>query len=154
MHASPAKKSPERRPRSERPKYPLTAFPSLTIPVLFYVVLAVFGGAAVQIWPTAPALGWPMPTGVRLTLTWGDLIVLVGLIALFADIVKSASSGTAAIVNHMLSVALLALCLILFLLAPTFSSPAFLALLVMLTIDVVAGFTISTFNARRDVTWD
>ena len=91
---------------------------------------------------------------VAWALTWGELLVLLGLIALFADLLKSTSTGRAAVVNHVLSVGLLIICLVLFLLAGAFVTSTFFFLIVMIALDAIAGFTITTISARRDVAFE
>lgn len=135
----------------DRWKYPLTALPALALPVLLYALSALFisdGPIAVTL--AAPALSLPMPT-VRWQISFADLFAFGGLICLFADLLKSTSTGRAAVVNHMFSMGLLVVCIVLFLLAPPFVTSTFFLLLAMTALDVVAGFTISTISARRDV---
>jgi hypothetical protein len=136
-------------------RYELTAFPALALPVALYALGAFFTGwAEFARALAAPALSLPSPSSVRWTLTWGEILVLAGLIALFADLLKSTSTGRAAVVNHVLSVSLLVICLVLFLLTPAFATSTFFLLIVMMVLDVVAGFTITTISARRDVAFE
>lgn len=142
-------------PRSKPVRYELTALPALALPVGFYSIGAFLGGKArfVDTLATA-ALSLPSPSGVAWALTWGELLVLVGLVALFADLLKSTSTGRAAVVNHVLSVGLLIICLMLFLLAGAFVTSTFFLLMVMIALDAIAGFTITTISARRDVAFE
>jgi hypothetical protein len=50
----------------------------------------------------------------------------------------------------MLSTATFIIALIVFLLVQAFGTPAFFMLTVMALVDVVAGYTVSIFSARRD----
>jgi hypothetical protein len=50
----------------------------------------------------------------------------------------------------MLSTATFIIALIVFLLVQAFGTPAFLMLTLMALVDVVAGYTVSIFAARRD----
>jgi hypothetical protein len=142
-------------PQSKPLRYELTAFPALALPVGLYALGAVLAGQGQFAGTLARvALSLPSPSAVRWALNWGDLLVLAGLIALFADLLKSTSTGRAAVVNHVLSVGLLVICLVLFLLAPPFVTSTFFLLIVMVALDVVAGFTITTISARRDVAFE
>jgi hypothetical protein len=137
-------------------QYPLTAFPTLLIPVAIYALAAIaFGGgeggfAAVL---NATALDIAMPAGAW-DLKWGDLIVLAGLLALFIDLLKATGTGTATVFNHGLSMGVLIICLLLFLLAERFVTSTFFLLMCMQLLDVMAGFTITIIGARRDVSFD
>jgi hypothetical protein len=134
-------------------KYSLTAFPALAVPVLIYALAALFGGSEFVASIGESLFSLTMPRGVwRLSL--GDLFILAGIVALFVDLLKSTSTSTAAVVNHGLSIALFVICLVLFLLAAPFVTTPFFMLMAMAVLDVVAGFTITTISARRDVSFD
>jgi hypothetical protein len=135
-------------------KYQLTAFPSLAIPVVLYAVAAFFFGAGFREAIDANVLSLPVPAGVRWELSWGEIIVLIGLVALFVDLLKAAGTGTATIVNHMLSAVVFIVCLIFFLITPSFVTSPFFMLTFMCLLDVIAGFTITIIAARRDVTFE
>ena len=91
-----------------------------------------------------------LPSQADLFLTFGDIFVILGLVALFFEIIKAARLGPGTIVDHMLSTAVFIIGLIVFLLVPAFGTSAFLLLVIMTLIDVVAGYTVSIFAARRD----
>jgi hypothetical protein len=133
--------------------YSLTAFPALIVPVLIYAVAALFGGDGFVASLSERMFSISMPAGVW-GISLGDLIVLFGIIALFVDLIKSTSTGTAAVVNHALSTGVFIICLILDLLVPAFVSTPFFMLMVVMLLDIVAGFTITTISARRDVSYE
>lgn len=83
-------------------------------------------------------------------LSRGDLLVILGLIFLFFEVIRSTRSDATAIVNHGMSMAVLAVCFIEFLTLANFATSTFFFLTVMTLLDVVAGFTISITSARRD----
>ena len=120
---------------------------------LVAVVLIVFAVMAIgaNFSPGAALFELALPSGGDLFLTAGDIFVLIGLAALFLEVVKAARLGAASVVDHMLSTAAFIAALIGFLLVPALGSTAFFLLTVMALIDVVAGFTISIFTARRDL---
>jgi hypothetical protein len=95
---------------------------------------------------------WVLPSGADFFLTFGDVFIIFGLVALFFEVIKSARLGPGTIVDHMLSTATFIIALIVFLLVQAFGTPAFLMLTLMSLVDVVAGFTVSIFSARRDFT--
>jgi len=82
--------------------------------------------------------------------TWGTFFVAVGLFALFGEILRSTSSDAITITNHALSLCVLVICLLEFVVVKGFNTSVFFYLTVMELIDVIAGFTISITNARRD----
>ena len=142
-------------------------FPLLVIPVVLYNLMAMaFGGpveavdASGQLIQTQAApmanllserfLGLPMISGVEWVLTKGDAIVLLAVIFLFLEILKSTSTGTATIVNHGISLLLFILCLVQFLLMPNFATSTFFILTAMTLLDVLAGVIVTIVSARRD----
>jgi hypothetical protein len=128
--------------------------PLLIIPFLIYNALAftLFGGRP-EGWSGLPGvLSIPMVSGATWSLTWGDLILVVGLVCLFFEVLKSTNTGRTSVIEHMLSTALFVVFLIEFLLIGAAASSAFFLLMIMAVVDVVAGFTISITGAGRDVT--
>ena len=78
-------------------------------------------------------------------------VVLLALILLFIELLKSTSTGTAAIFNHALSMLVFIICLVEFLLHPAFATSTFFVILVMALLDVLAGVVVTIISARRDV---
>jgi hypothetical protein len=95
-----------------------------------------------------------LPSGAEVFVTAGDLFVAGGLIALFVEIVKAARIGAATVADHMMSTAAFIVALVEFLLVPFCGTAAFFLLTAMALIDVVAGYSVSIFAARRDFTVD
>jgi hypothetical protein len=132
-------------------------FPLLMIPVLIYNVWG-FGSTVAHhdsntvrqhlfdAW-----LRVPMASGVEWIVTFGDVMVLLSLLLLFIELLKSTSTGTAAIFNHALSMLVFIICLVEFLLHPAFATTPFFLILVMSLLDVLAGVVVTIVSARRDV---
>ncbi|XBQ14851.1 MAG: hypothetical protein ABL308_07715 [Oceanicaulis sp.] len=91
-----------------------------------------------------------LPSGVW-TISTGDLILMIGLVVLFIEMIKSAGSGTATLLNHGLSMATFLISILLFLLVPMFATSVFFLITLMALMDVVAGFSITAIAARRDL---
>ena len=132
------------------------ALPLLALPVLAYNLAALtlaggFGSQEAAIRMSEALFTLAMSTGVDWPVTLGDLLLLVGLIVLFIELLKSTTSRRTAIVNHALSMLLFVGCLVEFLLAPAFATSAFFLLTVMVLLDVLAGFIVTIVSARRDV---
>lgn len=125
--------------------------PLLVFPFLAYnlVVFTLFGGNPVN-WGVG-MFSIPMPSGMPWAITAGDFLLVVGIILLFVEVLKSTNTARTSIVEHMLSMVLFVLFLIEFLLVGAASSSVFFLLMVMSLIDVVAGFTVSITSASRDV---
>ena len=81
----------------------------------------------------------------------GDLILLLALILLFFELLKSTSSQKVAIVNHALSMILFVGCLVAFLLIKGFATSIFFLILTMVMLDVLAGFIVTIISARKDM---
>jgi hypothetical protein len=127
--------------------------PLLIIPFLIYnaVAFTAFGGAT-EGWRGTDLLTIPMVSGQSWALTAGDLLLVVGLICLFFEVIKSTNTGRSSVIEHMASTALFVVFLVEFLLLAPAASSTFFILMMMALVDVVAGFTISITGAGRDVT--
>ena len=125
--------------------------PLLAVPFVIYniVVFAFFGGNPVN-WG-AGLFSLPMPSGMPWAITAGDFLLVVGVLLLFVEVLKSTNSARSSIIEHMLSMVVFVAFLVEFLLVGAASSSVFFLLMVMSLIDVVAGFTVSITSASRDV---
>ena len=132
------------------------ALPLLALPVLFYNLLAATVGGGFHATAAAARISAPLmtiraPSHVGWVVSPGDLLLAAGLMALFVEQLKSTSSHQAAIVNHSLSVVLFVVCLVEFLLFPAFASSTFFLLMLMVLLDVLAGFIVTIFASRREI---
>ncbi len=93
-----------------------------------------------------------MMSGGVWTMTVGDLIVLVALLILFVEIMKSTVTGSASIIDHLLSTVVFVAYLVEFLLVAGAATSLFFTLMVIALIDVLAGFSVSIRAAGRDIT--
>jgi peptidoglycan biosynthesis protein MviN/MurJ (putative lipid II flippase) len=85
-----------------------------------------------------------------MTIGAADLIVGVGIVLLFLEIVKAARMSRSTVVDHMLSMAVFIVFLVELIVAAGAGTAAFMLLTLLSLIDLVAGFTISIATARRD----
>jgi hypothetical protein len=132
-------------------------FPLILFPVLIYNIWA-FGSTAanndanvVRGHLSDAWMRLPMASGVEWTVAFGDVMVLLALLLLFVELLKSTSTGTAAIFNHALSMLVFIICLVEFLLHPAFATSVFFIIMVMSLLDVLAGVVVTIVSARRDV---
>ena len=134
----------------------LIAIPLLLIPVVLYNIVVLFGGSGGGAVVQADALlrdplfSITMTSGAQLTIGSGDLILFLGLILLFFELVKSTSSQRVAIINHALSMILFIAVLVQFLLLPGFATSTFFLIVIMILLDVLAGFIVTIISSRKD----
>lgn len=125
--------------------------PLLLIPLIAYNFFAfLFMGGSPAGWGNQ-LLTIPMVSGVSWSLTAGDLLLVVGLICLFFEVIKSTNTGRNSVIEHMLSVVVFVIFLVEFLLVGAAASSVFFILMMMALVDVTAGFTVSITGAGRDV---
>jgi hypothetical protein len=133
-------------------------FPLILIPVLTYNIWAFGataasddGGASVRQHLDDVWLRVPMASGVEWSIAFGEVMVLLSILLLFIELLKSTSTGSAAIFNHALSMLVFIICLVEFLLHPAFGTSVFFIIMVMALLDVLAGVVVTIIAARRDV---
>ena len=134
----------------------LIAIPLLLIPVMLYNIVVLFNGSGEgavngDALLREPVFSVTMTSGAQWTIGAGDMILFVGLILLFFELVKSTSSQRAAIINHALSMILFIAVLIEFLLLPGFATSTFFLIVTMVLLDVLAGFIVTIIASRKDL---
>lgn len=127
------------------------AIPLLIVPFVLYNLglLGIFGGGD-DPWATE-MLSLRMMSGGVFSMTLGDLMVLIGLIFLFVEVVKSTRTTNASIMDHLLSTFVFVAFLVEFLLVKGAAHSVFFTLTVIALIDVLAGFSVSMRSASRDI---
>ena len=125
----------------------LRAIPALAIVLAIYLLMGLGGGLMLD----GDAFMITLPSTSVFALRIGDLFVLAGLVALFFEMLKAARSSASAVIDHILSTLTFILALVAFLLVEYCGTGAFFLLTVMTLIDVIAGFSVSIFTARRDL---
>jgi hypothetical protein len=148
--------NPAYAPPAVRLRRPGPAFlvPLLVIPLVLYnlVAFVFLGGNPAGFSNQLVAIF--MPSRAPWVLTLGDLMVVIGLVCLFFEIMKSTRVGQTSIIEHILSTGVFVLFIIEFILVGGAASSAFFILLVMSLIDVIAGFSVSLSAAERDVSYN
>ena len=135
----------------------LIALPLLFIPVVLYNIVVLFGAsgngglAEADAILRDPMFSIPMASGAQWNVGSGDLILFLSLILLFFELIKSTSSQKVAIVNHALSMILFIVVLVEFLLIRGFATSTFFLIVVMVLLDVLAGFIVTIIAARKDL---
>lgn len=92
-----------------------------------------------------------MMSGGTWTMTAGNLLVVVALLLLFGEMMKSTRTSRISIVDHLLSIVVFIIFLLEFLMVRGAAHPTFFTLMVIALIDVLAGFAVSLRSASRDV---
>lgn len=127
----------------------ITAIPLTIIPLILFnaIGFAIGGDPWVNVLFTIP-----MISGVAWNVTLFDVMILLAVILLFFETLRSArpARGTT-ITNHIVSTVILIVYIVEFIVVPVAANSLFFALTVIALFDVVAGFTISIRTAQRDI---
>jgi hypothetical protein len=131
----------------------LSGIPLLIVPFILYNIglAGLFGtGPEGDPWETE-IFSVGMMSGGVFTMTLGILLIVIGLLLFFVEIVKSTRTSNASVVDHLLSTFVFVAFLVEFLLVKGAAHPVFFTLMVITLIDVLAGFSVSLRAAGRDV---
>ena len=127
----------------------MLGFPLLLIPFAIYNMIAFL----------MPGVSWTgtiitvhMMSGGDWTMSAGDMLVALGIVVLFGEVMKSTRIGIRTVVDHALSLVLFLGMLVEFLLVKQAASATFFLLLVISFFDVLGGFAVSLRSAQRDLT--
>lgn len=133
----------------------IQVFPLLTISLIVYNVLVLVAGDA-----SLADMGMTafLNRGVEITLfsgalwkfTIGDLLIVVSLVLLFVEILKSTVTTANSIANHALSLVVGIIALVEFLIFKGFGTSTMFLIICMCVIDVIAGFSITIVASKRD----
>ncbi len=128
--------------------------PLLVIPfALFNAALAgMLGSGADPLGATF--LSFSMISGGRFILSYGHMLVALGLVFLFFEVLKSTRTNNTSVIDHVLSTGVFIAFLVEFLLVAGAAHPVFFLLMLMALIDVLAGFSVSIRSAGRDVSYN
>ncbi|MBL4891197.1 MAG: hypothetical protein JKX91_05130 [Rhizobiaceae bacterium] len=131
----------------------LTNVPLMIVPFITYniVALGLIGDTSSDPWQVV-VLSVAMVSGATWSMTLGDLMITLGLLLLFFEIMKATRVGTDSIIDHLLSTFVLIAFLVEFLLVESAAHAVFFILMVITFVDVIAGFSVSIRSATRDVT--
>ena len=128
----------------------LIAFPLLLIPFVLYNMVAFL----LDMDFTTVLFSVPLLSGRSMALSTGDLLVLLGIVLLYVEILKATRMSSKAIMDHVLSFVLFIIMVIEFIAVPRAATSTFLMLMALSFVDVIGGFTITIRTAQRDITMD
>ncbi|HTT82704.1 MAG TPA: hypothetical protein VMF67_04425 [Rhizomicrobium sp.] len=130
-------------------------FPVLLIVVTVYNVIALahglVGNDAMQTFLAREHVTFHMFSGDLWDFNLGDLLVTLGFVCLFIEIVKSTRTTSRGLINHGLSVLVFVITIVEFIVVRGFSTSVFFFIMVMTAFDVIAGYTISVVAAEHDL---
>jgi hypothetical protein len=126
----------------------LIAIPLTIIPlILFNLIGFAIGGDP---WGNELFGVWLL-SGVRWSLSLGDLMIALALVLLFFEVLRSARYSAGTIYNHIVSTVVLIIYIVEFLAVGAAASSVFFLLTLIALFDVVAGFSVSIRTATRDI---
>jgi len=124
----------------------LISFPLLLLPFAFFnIVIFLLNIPLTDPVFTIPLMSAPTMPPVfdrSITVTTGDLIVAIGMLLLYVEVVKAARPGGKSIMDHVLSFILFLAMAAQLLLMPRAASSTLLLLTVLSFVDVLAGISI------------
>lgn len=129
--------------------------PLMVIPLVLYNLIAFgFVGTSGLTPFDAEVFSMNMMSGGTFSLALGDILLVISLIMLFFEIIKSSRTSNASVIDHLLSTLVFVAYLVEFLLVKSAATPIFFLLMTMAFIDVLAGFSVSIRSAGRDVNFN
>ena len=126
----------------------LKAVPLLLFVLAVYFLLTAMGGPGAL---DKVALSGVVPSGAAWVFRTGDLVIGLGLVTLFIELLKATRANVTTMIDQALSLLLFAACIVLFLMVAAAGTGTFLLLTVMSLVDVMAGFIITVSANRRDI---
>ncbi len=120
--------------------------PMMAVLFVIYNVLAVIGLAGSL--DTGALFVIPMMSGAKVPFTGGALLVTIGLILLYIEILKSTRADQEQMLEQTFSMGLFVVFLVEFLLVQAAGTTTFLMLMIIQLLDVMAGFTVTVASKR------
>ena len=127
----------------------ILGFPLLLVPLAIYNIIAFL----------MPGVSWTgtvtsvhMMSGGDWTMSAGDMLIVLSIILLFAEMMKSTRIGVRSVVDHGLSLLLFLVMIVEFLLVPQAATSTYFLLLVITLVDVLGGFAVTLRTSQRDLT--
>jgi|WetSurSiteA1Bulk_404760.scaffolds.fasta_scaffold122748_2 hypothetical protein len=132
----------------------LTSFPLFLILLVAYLLLA-FGAPNVDGQGlSGTLLALDLFSGAHFKLTVNGIFLVLGVVFLFLEMVKSTRTGPGSVMDHLLSTLVFAAFLVTFVVMRAAGNETFFLLMLMSAVDVLAGFTVTLAAARRDLVVD
>ena len=127
----------------------ILGFPLLLVPFALYNIVAFL----------MPGVSWTetltsvsMMSGGTWTMSLGDMLIVLAIILLFAEMMKSTRIGVRSVVDHGLSLLLFLVMIVEFLLVPQAATSTYFLLLIIALVEVLGGFAVTLRTSQRDLT--
>ena len=128
----------------------ITAIPLPVIPLILFNAI---GFSLGDKWATV-LFPVRMVSGATWSPSLADLMIVVAIVALFFEILRSARPAlNSTITNHIVSTIVLIVYIVEFIVVGVAANSLFFVLTIIALFDVVAGFTISIRTAQRDISF-
>lgn len=125
----------------------MIGFPLLLIPLAIVNIVVFMMGLRLDRLQE-PVVTVDLPSLQSWTITFSDVLLALGLLLLFFEVVKSARPGAKYFTDHLLSFIVFAAAAAEFLLLPQFAHSTFFLLMLMAFTDVVAGIAIRAVRPK------
>jgi len=125
----------------------LIAFPLLLIPFALYNMIAFLLNMPF----TDTVFAIPLMADQRLPVTTGDLLVAVGMLLLYVEVLKAARFGSKAVMDHVLSFILFIAMACELVLVPRVATPTLLLLTVLSFVDVITGLSFAGRPKQQEI---
>lgn len=127
----------------------ILGFPLLLVTFAIYNIIAFL----------MPGVSWTgtlttvhMMSGGEWTMSAGDFLIVLAILLLFGEMMKSTRIGIRSVVDHGLSLVLFLAIMAEFLLVRQAATSTFFLLVVISFVDVLGGFAVTLRSAQRDLT--
>jgi len=125
----------------------LIAFPLLLIPFALYNMVALLLNMPF----TETLSSIPLAPDRRMPLNVGDLLVAIGMLLLYIEVLKAARFGGKGVTDHILSFILFVAMVSELALVPQASTPTLLLLAVLGFVDFITGISLSIRRKQRAI---
>lgn len=126
-------------------------FPLLAVPLIAYNVLMLAGSSIAE---NPDLIRIPlMANDEAMFLKLGDVLVMLGIVLLYFEILKSTRATQTTIADHVLSLLVFIVYLVEYIVVVWAGTATFMILALISLLDVIAGFTITISTSRRDITF-
>ena len=116
----------------------LIAFPLLLIPFVLYNMVVFLLDLSLG----TPLFNVPLLSGRSMTVSTGDMLIVLAALLLYLEILKATRLSNKAIMDHILSFVLFVAMVAEFIAVPPAATSTFLVLTILSFVDVIGGLTI------------
>lgn len=126
-------------------------FPMLAITLVAYNALMLTGNSMAE---NPDVIRIPlMANDEAMFLKAGDILVMLGIIFLYFEILKATRASRSTIIDHALSLVVFIVYLVEYIVVAGAGTATFMILALLSLLDVIAGFTITISTSRRDISF-